>query len=113
TLSLYSEIEERRSREARIIHFAEGMRCVTHGVTGIEQQSEQSIGLTAIALQVTAFGSGEHVPIDMPQVVAGRVGAVFGKLLAETEVRGTMEPGDKAIDHSFRHQIQTGYPGQH
>ena len=49
----------------------------------------------------------------MAQIVSRRVGAVLGKLLAEAEVRRTMQAGDKAIHHRLRHQVQRGDAGQH
>jgi hypothetical protein len=49
----------------------------------------------------------------VPQIVTGAVGAVFGELLAESEVGGTMETRDEAVDNGFRHQIEAGDSGQH
>jgi hypothetical protein len=40
------------------------------------------------------------------------VGAVLGELLGEAEVRGTVEPGYKPIDHSLGHEIQAGDRGE-
>ncbi len=89
------------------------MRRELHGVAGIEQHGQDAVRFAAIALQVGALGARKHVPIDVAQIVAGRIGAVFGELLAETEIRRTVQAGDETIDDSLRHQIQTGDSGEH
>ena len=43
----------------------------------------------------------------MAQVVAGRVGAVLGEFLTETEVGGTVKPGHEAVDDSLGDQVET------
>ena len=35
--------------------------------------------------------AGENIPVDVPQIVAFRVGAVFGELLAEAKVRRAVQ----------------------
>ena len=85
-LVLDGEIKQRSGREARVIHLVDGVGRVLHGVAGVEQHGQQAVGFAAIALQVGALGAGEDVPVHVAQVVARRVGAVFGELLAEAEI---------------------------
>ena len=72
-----------------------------------------AVGFAAIALQVGALGAREHVPVHVAQIVARRVGAVFGELLAETEIRRAVQAGDEAVHHGLRHQVQAGDAGEH
>src|SRR5450759_3271444 len=62
------------------------VRAELHRPAGVEQNGDLAIGLAAVALEIHALGSRKHVPIDVPQIVAGIVGAVFGELLAEAEI---------------------------
>ena len=50
------------------------------------------IGLAAIALQKRLFGAREDVPIDVAQIVAGRVRPILGELLAESEIGERCKP---------------------
>ena len=85
---------------------------VVHGVAGVEQDGQQAVGLAAIALQVGALGAGEDVPIDVAQIVAGRVGAVLGELLAEAEIGRAVQAGDEAVDDRLGDQVEAGDAGQ-
>jgi len=49
----------------------------------------------------------------MAEVVARRVGAVFGEFLAEPKIRRTVQAGNEAVHDSLRYQIQTGNSGEH
>ena len=84
-----------------------------HRITSIEQHGEHAIRLAAIALQVGALRAGKHIPVHMAEIIAGRVGAVFGELLAESEIRRAVKAGDEAVDDSLRHQVQTGDSSEH
>src|ERR1019366_7327161 len=89
------------------------MRRKVHGVAGIQEHGEYAVRLASVALQVGALGARKHVPVHMAEIISGRVRAVFGELLAETEIRRAVETGDEPVDHSLRHQVQTGDPGEH
>ena len=70
------------------------------------------IGFAAIALQIHALGARENVPIHVAQVVTGRVGAILGEFLAESEVGRAMQARDKSIHYCFGHQVQVRDAGQ-
>ena len=82
------------------------MRAVAHGRAGVEHQRELRICFATIALQVHSLGAGENVPIHVAQVVAGRVSAILGELLAESEVGRAMQARDKTIHNCFGNQVQ-------
>ena len=88
---LIRQVGDRCGQISREIELVDTVRPVRHRCAGIEQQRELRVGLAAIALQIHALGSGENVPVDVPQVVAFGVGAVLGELLAEAEVRRTVQ----------------------
>ena len=88
------------------------MRRELHRPAAVQQNRQLAVGLAAIALEIRALGAREHVPIDVAQIVAGRVGAVFGELLAEAEIGRAMQAGDEAVDHGARHQVQAGDAGE-
>ncbi len=83
-----------------------------HGVAGVEQYGQQAVGFAAKALQIQPLASGVDVPIDVAKIVAGIVGAIFGELLAETEVGRAVQAGDEAIDHGLGDQIEAGDAGE-
>ena len=112
-LILNGEIEQRRRREARVIHLADGVRRKFHGVARVQQHGEDAVGFAAVAFQVGALGARENVPVHVPQIVARRVRAIFGEFLAEAEIRRAVQAVDEAVDDGLRHQIQTGNSGEH
>ena len=107
------EIEQRGRGEARVVHLGHAVRRELHGIAGVEQHGEHAVRFAAIAFQVGALGAREDVPVHVAKIVAGRVGAVLGEFLAEAEIRRAVQPGDEAVDHGLRHQIQAGDPGEH
>ena len=84
------------------------MRRELHRPAAIQQNGQLAVGFAAIALEIGALGAREDVPIDVTQIVARSVGAVFGELLAETEIGRAVQAGDEAVDHGARHQVQAG-----
>jgi hypothetical protein len=79
-----------------------------HGVAGVEQDREETVGLAAIALEIQLLAAGVDVPVDVAKIVAGSIGLIFGELLAEAEVGRAVQTGDEAIDDGLRDQIETG-----
>jgi hypothetical protein len=113
TLIVNGQVKQRCRDEPRIVHLADLMRAVFHRLAGVEQHGQQAVGFPAVPFQICALGSGEHVPIDVTQIVTRRVGAIFSKLLRETKVRRTMQARHEPIDDRLGDEIQTGNPGQH
>ncbi len=99
--------------EPRVVHFGDRVRGKQHRIAGVQQNSDQAVGLAAIALQVHPVGAGEHVPVHVPQIVARGVCAVFGEFLAETQIRRAMQAGHEAVHHGLGHQVETRNGAQH
>src|SRR5580692_12944907 len=95
-LAVDREIEERCGEVAGIIHLVDGVGAKLHRIAGVEQDGQQAVGFAAKALEIQTLGSGVDVPIDVAKIVAGSIGAVFGELLAETEVGRAVEAGYEA-----------------
>ena len=100
-------VAETGRHEAGEVELVHRVRAVAHRSAGVEQDQQLRIGLAAIAFEVHALRAGEDVPIDVAQVVAGRVGAVFGEFLAEAEIRRAVQSGHEAIHHGLGDQVET------
>ncbi len=109
---LVGQVGERHGQKTGVVQFADAMRTVAHGGARIQHERQLAIGFAAVSFEKRFFGAGEDVPIDVPQIVAGRVGAILGELLAESEIGGAMQAGDETIDHSFRDEIQMRDSGE-
>ena len=108
---LVGEICERNRQVAAVIELGDVVRGVAHGRAAVEQERELAVGLAAVALQIHALSACEHVPIDVPQIVAGRVGAVLGEFLAEAEVGGFVQARHETVDHRFGDKVQVRETG--
>src|SRR5262249_706027 len=98
--------------ELGVFELVDLLRAETHRGRGIEQEEDLRVGLTAIALEVAALGAREDVPIDVAEIVAFGVGAVFGELLGETEVGGAVHAGYEGVDDGFGYKVKRGNRGQ-
>src|ERR1017187_9487913 len=107
TLIVNGEIEQRSGGKARIVHLADAVRSVVHGIARVEQHREQAVCLAAIALDAGALGAGKNIPIHVPQVVARRVSAILGEFLAEPEVGRAVQTRDESIHDRLGDQVET------
>ncbi len=107
------KISQRRRNKAHIGEFRDGVRGKPHRTAGIDQQHQLTIGLAMEALDVGAIRTGVDIPVDMSQVIARGVRAIFGELLAEAEIRRAVQTCDEPVDHGCRHQVQPGDGVQH
>ena len=98
--------------EARVIELRNRVGAESHGSRGVEQNEQLAIGLSAVFLQKAFIGAGEDVPIDVAQVVALAVRAVFGKLLGEPEIGRPVQSRDEAVDHGLGDQVEARYRGE-
>ena len=70
------------------------------------------VGFAFEALEVDALGAGEDVPVDMAEIVAFDVLAVFGEFLRKAESRGAVQAGHEAIDHGLGDEVERGDGGE-
>src|SRR5882757_6870869 len=107
------EIKKRRRNKSRIVHLLRRPGRVLHRVAGVEQDYNLAVRLSAIALQIATLCARKQIPVHMAQVVTWNVGAILGELLAEAEVRRSMQASHKAVHHCLCQQVQRGDAGQH
>jgi len=55
----------------------------------------------------------QQPPVDTAYVVAGHVGAMFGKIDRHAQHRRTVQTADEAVHHAARDQLQVVDAGQH
>src|SRR5215469_10197874 len=85
-------------------------RPILHRLRNVEQHVHLTIRLATVTLKIRAFGPSKYVPVDMPQVIAGSVGAIFGELLREAKIRRPVQAGNKPVDHSLSNEVEAGNP---
>jgi hypothetical protein len=61
---------------------------------------------------VEAFGAAVDLPVDVLDVVAGRVLAVLGELDGEAVPRAAVPPGQEPLDELARLQFEVVDPGE-
>jgi hypothetical protein len=75
-----------------------GGALIGHALAGIDDEMAEEVGLVFVLLQVELVGAAEDFPVEVAQVVAGRVFAVLRELDGETVPRAAMLAGDVALD---------------
>ncbi len=103
---LRRQIGQRCGEEARIIEFADLARAIRHRRAGIEQNQQLHVRLALEPLQIETLGAGEDVPVDVAQIVALHVLLIFGELLAETELRRTVQSRDEPVHYRLRDEVE-------
>ena len=104
------EIGQRSRQELRVLKLRDLARAEAHRRARIEQDHESRVRLADEALDVRAVGARIHVPVDETRIVAFRVGAILGELLAEAEKRRPVHAGQKPFDDGARDEIEIGEP---
>ena len=66
------------------------------------------VGLGLVLFDIKAVGFGPNFPVEVANVVAGRVFAVLDELDAVAEDRAAVHAGDEAFDDVPRPQVQAG-----
>jgi hypothetical protein len=82
-----------------------------HRRAGIDDEGRAEIGLLLIELNVIPIAAGVYAPIEMAKFVAGGVFAMLGELDRKTTVGAFMLPGDDALDHLARGNLQLADAG--
>ena len=96
------EIREARGHHFCIVELAHRTGAVAHGLAAIEQQVRHEVRLLLVLLDVVAVAAPEHLPIEMPRVVAGDVFAVLRKLDRKSAERRLVRTGHVALDNRAR-----------
>jgi hypothetical protein len=70
------------------------------------------VGLFFVLLDVVAVGLAEDAPVDVADLVAGVVLAMFGELDAETLVGALVNAAEEAFDNLARDQAEPAVFGE-
>ena len=89
---------ERGGAGLRVVQLRHRRRAVGHGLTGIHQQPGHQVGVLLVLLEKIPVRSPEHLPVEVAQIVPGRVFAVLGELQREAFERRAV-PADPISFH--------------
>src|SRR5439155_17016769 len=81
---------------------------VEHGVTGVEDDVGDEVGLLLVLLDRVAFASAVALPVDVARVVAGDVLAVLHELDGEALERTLVLADAQPLDDAAGLQAQRG-----
>ena len=73
-----------------------------HRAGRIEHEVDDELGLLLELLHVVAIGLGVGAPVDVPDLVAGRVLLVLGELDRRAVQLGAVQAGQRALDDQPR-----------
>ena len=91
-LLMQHQVGQRRGRALGVFQLRHRRRValVAHALAGVQQQVADQVRLFLELLQVVLVGAAEDLPIEIAEVVAGRVLAVLGELDREAVERAAM-----------------------
>ena len=114
-LLLEHQVGQRRGRALGVfeLRHRRGVAPVAHALAGVQQQVADQVRLFLELLQVVLVGPAEDFPVEVAQVVAGRVLAMLGELDREAVEGAAMHARDVALDDPPRAQRQALQPGEH
>ena len=101
------EMTESGGRGGPHLELAEGAGPVGHRGTGIEHEQGRDVGLFLVALDIVAVHAPEDLPVEMTQVIAGNVFAMFNELHAEAVAGALVLARQEAIDDALGYQLET------
>ena len=100
------EVGERRRQGGGVVRLGPPARAVAHRPAVVDEQVAAQVGLVLELLDVVAVGAGEEPPVEVAEVVAGAVLAVFGELDREAVVGAAVQAAPQPLDHAARAQLQ-------
>ena len=101
------QVAERRGEADRVLELGQLLAIgVAHRPREVHHQVARQVRLGLEFLRVEAVGLGVDVPVDVRDVVAGRVLAVLGELDREAVERAGVQAGDEALDDELRPQVE-------
>ena len=83
----------------------------SHRTAGIEQDHGSKVRLFLELLDEQPVRASEHLPIEVARLVARLVSAVLRELHRKAAERRAVDPGQKALHHPLRHDLDPTEPG--
>jgi hypothetical protein len=114
-LLVKNQIGQRRGEAFRIFQLRKRgtIALKLHALASVEQEITNQIGLLLVLLQVVLVGLAKDFPIDIPEIVAGDIFPVLGKLNGKAMIRTAMCPGHKSFDDDACPEFQSIELSQH
>jgi len=79
---------------------------VLHALADVQHEIADQVRLVLVLLQVVLVGAAEDLPIQVPQIVTGRILSVFGELDREAVIGTAMQPRHISLDDVPGAQLQ-------
>ena len=92
------EVGERGAGGGGVVELPPALAGVAHGLRAVDDQRRLEVGLLLVLFDVEPVGLRPHLPVDVLDLVAGRVLAVAGELDGEAVVRALVLSGDEPFD---------------
>ncbi len=109
----FQEQPEARSQCPRIVPLAVTHTAKPHGPAAVHQQMAAQVCLVLKTLDEMTVTPCQHLPVEIPQVIAGAVLPVFRKLYGKAVIGTAMQPTPKTLNHRPGTQLQTLDPHQY
>jgi len=103
---LMEEPGERGHEGAGVVGFGDAAGAEGHGGAGVEEEPAPEVGFVLVFFDEMAVGAGEDAPVEVAQVVAGSVLAVFGELGGKAGERTAVEAGADAFHDEARAEFE-------
>src|SRR5512137_92197 len=109
------QVGERAGQRAGVAELGEPLLgpAVAHRAGGVDDEPGPEVGLLLEALHVVLVELAVGLPVDVAQLVAGRVLLVLAELHRLTVVRAAVQAGEHALRGGAHPQAQPGQAGQH
>ena len=93
-------------QDFRIVEFCQLARAIIHGGTAVHDQMGYEVGILFILADIISFGAAENLPVEMADVIAGRVFAVLCKLDGKPVIGRAVFPDPIALDDFAGHESE-------
>ena len=106
------QVSQRGGDSPGMLELGDRLPGVPHAARRIDDKERLQVRLFLIFLDVIPVGLAERPPVDMPDLVAGPVLAMLGKLDRETLERAPVQTGRHAFDHQASQQLEPAETGE-
>src|SRR5688572_33201522 len=103
---LVKEPRKRSDERAGVIGLGDVAGAEAHRAAGVHEQEAAEIGFLLEFFEKVPVGAGKDAPVEIAEVVAGRILAIFGKLDGEAGERAAMQTGANSLHDRARAQLE-------
>src|SRR5205085_1783622 len=91
---LNAQIAERPCNSTSVFDLRNTCRAKCHRAAGVENEAAPQIGVGLELLHIKSIRPAVDPPVESPQIIAGDIFSILGKLDARPAMRARMPPGD-------------------